>query len=101
MNAYIPYEQLFGVLIDYLVARAIVRMTVNSMNTRYSQFDVIVIGGGLTLYAIRAPSLKGGGLFAPVSREGALVLNNLLLPTAAAVVLLVDGNVVGHEWLYS
>ena len=49
---------------------------------------VIVIGGALVLYAIRAPALKGGGLFAPVSREGALVLNNLLLSTAAAVVLL-------------
>ena len=36
----------------------------------------------------RAPALQGGGLFAPVSREGALVLNNLLLSTAAAVVLL-------------
>ncbi len=49
---------------------------------------VVVIGGGLALYAVRAPALKGGGLFAPVSREGALVLNNLLLTTAAAVVLL-------------
>ncbi len=49
---------------------------------------VIVIGGGLALYAVRAPALKGGGLFAPISREGALVLNNLLLTTAAAVVLL-------------
>jgi len=49
---------------------------------------VIVTGGSLTLYAIRAPALKGGGLFAPISREGALVLNNLLLTTAAAVVTL-------------
>ena len=49
---------------------------------------VVVIGGSLVLYAIRAPSLKGGGLFAPVSREGALVLNNLLLTTGAAIVLL-------------
>jgi len=49
---------------------------------------IVVIGGGLTLYAMRAPMLKGGGLFAPVSREGALVLNNLLLATATAVVLL-------------
>jgi len=49
---------------------------------------VVVIGGSLVLYAIRAPELKGGGLFAPISREGALVLNNLLLTTGAAVVLL-------------
>jgi cytochrome c-type biogenesis protein CcmF len=45
-----------------------------------------VIGGALALYAVRAPALKGGGLFAPVSREGALVLNNLFLCTACAVV---------------
>ncbi|WP_374444199.1 heme lyase CcmF/NrfE family subunit [Stella sp.] len=48
---------------------------------------VIVIGGSLVLYAVRAPALAPGGLFAPVSREGALVLNNLLLATAAATVL--------------
>ena len=49
---------------------------------------LVVIGGSLVLYAVRAPSLKGGGLFAPISREGALVLNNLLLTTGAAIVLL-------------
>lgn len=49
---------------------------------------VVVIGGSLTLYAARAPALQGGGLFAPISREGALVLNNLLLTTGAATVLL-------------
>ncbi len=51
-------------------------------------FLVAVIAGSLTLYAIRAPAMKGGGLFAPVSREGGLVLNNLLLSTACATVLL-------------
>ena len=51
-------------------------------------FLVLVIGGSLILYAVRAPLLKSGGLFAPVSREGALVLNNLLLATATATVLL-------------
>ncbi len=30
--------------------------------------------------------LKQGGLFAPISREGALVLNNLFLTTACATV---------------
>jgi cytochrome c-type biogenesis protein CcmF len=49
---------------------------------------LVAIGGSLSLYAVRAPSLKGGGLFAPISREGALVLNNLLLTTAAATVFL-------------
>ncbi len=46
------------------------------------------IGGSLALYAWRAPALKAGGLFQPLSREGALVLNNLLLATGAATVLL-------------
>src|SRR5262245_37490663 len=47
---------------------------------------VIFIGGGLALYAWRAPALKQGGLFAPISREGALVYNNLFLTTACATV---------------
>ena len=49
---------------------------------------IAAIGGSLTLYAIRAPALKGGGLFAPLSREGALVLNNLLLSCGCATVFL-------------
>jgi cytochrome c-type biogenesis protein CcmF len=49
---------------------------------------VIAIGGSLALYAWRAPQLKGGGLFAPISREGALLLNNLILTTAAATVFI-------------
>ena len=48
---------------------------------------VVFIGGALSLYAWRAPLLKQGGLFAPVSREGALVFNNLFLTTACATVL--------------
>jgi cytochrome c-type biogenesis protein CcmF len=48
----------------------------------------IATGGALLLFAIRAPSLQGGGLFAPISREGGLLLNNLLLTAAAATVLL-------------
>src|SRR5450432_585626 len=48
----------------------------------------IFIGGSLSLYAFRAPALKQGGLFAPISREGALVLNNLFLTTACATVFI-------------
>ena len=47
---------------------------------------VLFIGGGLALFALRAPVLKQGGLFAPISREGALVLNNLFLVVACATV---------------
>jgi cytochrome c-type biogenesis protein CcmF len=47
----------------------------------------LVIGGSLLLFAIRAPALSATGVFAPISREGALVLNNILLCSIAAVVL--------------
>ena len=47
---------------------------------------VVFIGGALSLFAWRAPLLKQGGLFAPISREGALVFNNLFLTTACATV---------------
>ena len=47
---------------------------------------VFFIGGALALFAWRAPLLKQGGLFAPVSREGALVFNNLFLTTACLTV---------------
>ena len=49
---------------------------------------VVFIGGALALFGLRAGSLKAGGIFAPISREGALVLNNLFLTTAAATVLI-------------
>ena len=48
----------------------------------------VVIGAGLILYAWRAPGLAAGNQFAPVSREGALVLNNLLLAGGMATVFL-------------
>ncbi len=47
---------------------------------------VLFIGGSLALFAWRAPMLKQGGLFAPISREGALVFNNLFLTTACLTV---------------
>ena len=48
----------------------------------------VFIGGSLGVYAWRAPDLKPGGLFAPLSREGAMVLNNLFLASACATVFL-------------
>ena len=47
----------------------------------------VLIGGAFILFAIRAPALRQGGLFAPISREGALILNNLFLATAVGAVL--------------
>jgi len=46
----------------------------------------VFIGGALTLYAARAHALQSDSVFAPVSRESALVMNNLLLVVAAFVV---------------
>ncbi|WBU60865.1 heme lyase CcmF/NrfE family subunit [Paracoccus albus] len=52
----------------------------------------VFVGGALTLFAARAGSMQAKGVFAPISREGALVLNNILLAVAALVVF------VGTVW---
>jgi len=49
---------------------------------------VFFIGGALALFAIRAGALPVGGLFSPISREGALVVNNLLLSASCATVVI-------------
>ncbi|MGI9520337.1 MAG: heme lyase CcmF/NrfE family subunit [Hyphomicrobiaceae bacterium] len=48
---------------------------------------VLFIGGSLGLFAVRMRELRQGGIFAPISREGGLVLNNVLLVVSCAVVL--------------
>jgi cytochrome c-type biogenesis protein CcmF len=52
----------------------------------------IFAGGALALYAWRAPILEAKGVFGVVSRESAIVLNNVLLSVAAFVIL------VGTVW---
>src|SRR3984893_12488864 len=49
---------------------------------------VVFICGSFALFALRAGQLKQGGLFAPISREGALILNNLLLTVCCATVFI-------------
>ncbi len=49
---------------------------------------IIVIGGSLALFAWRGPAMRNTGIFQPVSREGALLVNNLIMTTATAAVLL-------------
>jgi len=51
-------------------------------------FLVVVIGGSLLLFALRAPKVAAGGSFEMVSRESMLLANNVLLVVAAAAVLL-------------
>ncbi|MGE0857065.1 MAG: heme lyase CcmF/NrfE family subunit, partial [Hyphomicrobiaceae bacterium] len=48
----------------------------------------VFVGGALALFAARAGELRQGGLFAPISREGGLVLNNVLLTVACATVFM-------------
>jgi cytochrome c-type biogenesis protein CcmF len=50
------------------------------------------MGGAFLLFAWRAAAMAPAGLFAPVSREGAIVLNNLLVCSISAVVF------VGTLW---
>jgi cytochrome c-type biogenesis protein CcmF len=50
------------------------------------------VGGAFLLFAIRAAAMAPTGIFAPVSREGAIVLNNLLICSLTAVVF------VGTLW---
>lgn len=51
-------------------------------------FLALVIGGSLLLYAWRAPRVGAGGAFEVISRETALLSNNVLLAVAAGSVLL-------------
>ena len=47
---------------------------------------MLFTGGALVLFTMRVGALKQGGLFAPISREGGLVLNNIILTTSCATV---------------
>ena len=51
-------------------------------------FLIVVIGGSLTLYAIRASKVSEPGEFAWISRESFLLFNNLILTVMAVSVLL-------------
>ena len=48
----------------------------------------VFVGGALVLFALRAGVMEAKGVFAPVSREGALIANNLLLAVSCFVVFI-------------
>ncbi len=48
----------------------------------------VAVAGAFGLFALRSPRLGATGLFRPISREGAVVLNNLLLSAAACTVFM-------------
>ncbi len=62
-------------------------------------FLVVVAGGALTLFAVRASALRSDGGFKPLSREAFLLGNNLLLLTAMAVVLVGTIAPLFFEWM--
>ena len=51
-------------------------------------FLAVVVGSSLTLFAWRAPKVSLGGAFSLLSRETLLLINNVLLLSAAGAVLL-------------
>jgi cytochrome c-type biogenesis protein CcmF len=53
---------------------------------------LLYVGGAFLLFALRAQAMAPTGVFAPLSREGAIVLNNLLICSLSAVVF------VGTLW---
>ena len=53
---------------------------------------IVFIGGALVLYALRAAVMEAQGVFAVVSRETALIANNILLAVSAFVIF------VGTIW---
>lgn len=79
-------------LLGTFLVRSGILTSVHAFATDPSRGVVILVilsffvGGALALYAWRAPALKTGGLFAPVSREGALLFNNLFLSAATVAV---------------
>ena len=95
LSRYLPGDEAQGaVSIEHVRVRSGVLTSVHAFATDPARgvfilgILVLFIGGSLALFAWRAATLAPGGLFQPISREGALVLNNLVLTTATATVLI-------------
>ncbi len=92
-------------LLGTFLVRSGVMTSVHAFATDPTRGIVLLVGLGLAggaalaLFAWRAPTLKPGPEFDPVSREGALVLNNLFLSVAAALVLVGTVTPMILQWL--
>ncbi len=81
-------------LLGTFIVRSGVLISVHAFATDPSRGLYILIllifftGGALALFARKASDLKSGSLFQPLSREGALVINNIIFASSAATVLL-------------
>ncbi|MEM9533041.1 MAG: heme lyase CcmF/NrfE family subunit, partial [Pseudomonadota bacterium] len=62
-------------------------------------FLFVLCGGALLLYALRAPGIATGGRFSTVSRETALLTNNLFMAGSTAMVLVGTLYPLFAEWL--
>jgi cytochrome c-type biogenesis protein CcmF len=61
---------------------------------------LVIIGGSLFLYALRAPVVKGTASYAGYSREIFLLVNNVILVVATAMILLGTLFPLIHEAIY-
>ena len=92
-------------LLGTFLVRSGVMTSVHAFATDPTRGLVLLAGLGiagsaaLALFAWRAPKLPAGPEFDPVSREGALVLNNLFLSVGAALVLLGTVTPMVVQWL--
>ena len=92
-------------LLGTFLVRSGVMTSVHAFATDPTRGLVLLLGLGiaggaaLALFAWRAPKLASGPEFDPVSREGALVLNNLFLSVGAALVLLGTVTPMVVQWL--
>jgi cytochrome c-type biogenesis protein CcmF len=92
-------------LLGTFLVRSGVLTSVHAFATDPTRGTILLIGLGiiggaaLALFAWRAPTLKAGPEFDPVSREGALVLNNLFLSVSAALVLVGTVTPMVLQWL--
>jgi cytochrome c-type biogenesis protein CcmF len=99
-NALVSWTILLGILtfslslVGTFLVRSGVLTSVHAFATDPARGVFILLlliaatGGALALYAVRMPVLRHAAPFAPVSREGALTLNNMLLLVAAGTVFL-------------
>jgi cytochrome c-type biogenesis protein CcmF len=92
-------------LLGTFLVRSGVLTSVHAFATDPTRGTILLIGLGLiggaalALFAWRAPLLRAGPEFDPVSREGALVLNNLFLSVSAALVLVGTVTPMVLQWL--
>jgi len=61
---------------------------------------LVIIGSSLFLYALRAPVVKGSATYGANSREVFLLINNILLVVATAMILLGTLSPLIHEAIY-